>query len=97
MRSKSAAERVSELERLCRERGVPLTPQRRVVFETLRVSSDHPTTERIYDRAHRSIPGISTATVYRVLEFLVDCGVALRTCNPEQSKPGTRRSAANPT
>ena len=75
-------ERVFELEQLCKERGVPFTPQRRVVFEALLESADHPTAERLYDRVCCKVPGISTATVYRVLEFLVEFGVARKTCSP---------------
>jgi len=53
-----------ELERRCRERNLPLTVQRRVVYQNLVGRDDH--------------PGVSRATVYRVLETLVEMGLARR-------------------
>jgi Fur family peroxide stress response transcriptional regulator len=74
--------RVSELQRRCRERGVPVTPQRRAVFEALLAATDHPTAEHLHAAVSRRLSGISPATVYRVLELLVDLGMARRVCGP---------------
>ena len=67
-----------ELERRCRERNLPLTVQRRVVYQNLVGRDDHPTAEQLFAAARESIPGVSRATVYRVLETLVEMGLARR-------------------
>ena len=76
---KSLADR---FERVCRERGMPMTIQRRAVFDTLLASEDHPTVDDIYQRVSERAPGISQATVYRVLELLEDSGLAARIHHP---------------
>lgn len=63
---------------VCRERSIPMTIQRRVVFEVLLASNDHPTVEDLFQRVRQHVPGISQATVYRVLELLEDAGFANR-------------------
>ena len=68
------AERVRAFEERCREAGVPVTVQRRLILETMLRRTDHPTAEQV----HEALPadaGISRATVYRTLEFLVQLGV----------------------
>jgi len=73
---------VERFEAVCRERGVPMTIQRRVVFEALLDSKDHPTVDDLYRRVSRHAPGISQATVYRVLELLEDSGLAAKINHP---------------
>ncbi len=75
--------RIHEFEALCRRRGIPVTVQRRMILEELLASSDHPTAERIFQAVRRRAPGISHTTVYRVLELLVEMGLARKTCHPE--------------
>lgn len=74
--------KLSEFEEICRQRGVPLTIQRRSVLEALVQRHDHPTADQIFEDVHQAIPGISRTTVYRVLEALVKAGVAQRVCHP---------------
>jgi Fur family peroxide stress response transcriptional regulator len=75
--------RIRTFEALCRKRGVPVTVQRRMVLEELLASSDHPTAERIFRAVRKRAPGISQTTVYRVLELLVELGMARKTGHPE--------------
>lgn len=70
-----AAERLNRLELSCREGGLRLTPQRRVLLETLVESGDHPSAEQLFARVHRKLPGLSRATVFRILGQLVAKGV----------------------
>lgn len=63
------------MQRLCRERGVPLTVQRRVIFEAVLDHADHPTADDVYEDVRGRLPDISRTTVYRVLETLVRLGV----------------------
>jgi Fur family peroxide stress response transcriptional regulator len=76
MRSLNQRSSLNRLEQLCRQRGIPLTVQRRVILEVLALRADHPTAEQIFEDVHARIPGLSRTTVYRVLEKLVQLGVA---------------------
>lgn len=60
----------------CRRLGLALTVQRRAVFEELADRRDHPTADQIYDAVHGRLGGLSRTTVYRVLETLVEAGLA---------------------
>lgn len=51
------------------------TLQKEVVKEIALSSCDHPGAERIYAKAKAIIPNISLATVYRILNELVDDGM----------------------
>lgn len=66
---------LKEAERLCRDRGLRLTVQRRAVLQALLQSTDHPTAEQVFDCLQRRLPGVSRATIYRILEKLVSAGV----------------------
>lgn len=67
------------LESKCREKGIPLTVQRRAVLDALLERDDHPTIDQIFADVKNRMPGVSRTTVYRVLEALVDLGIARRT------------------
>ena len=72
-------ERIGRLEAKCRERGLPVTIQRRVIFRALLDREDHPTIDQIYEDVTNRIPGVSRTTVYRTLETLAELGVARKT------------------
>jgi len=74
--------RVEELERTCREHGLPVTVQRRIVFEAIIDHEDHPTADQIYDQIKTRVPDISRTTVYRVLDTLVRLGLITKICHP---------------
>lgn len=81
-RAKEIAQRIRELAALCRERGVPLTVQRRFILHTLLDMGDHPTADEVFAEAKRRLPGISRTTVYRVLDALVELGAIGKACTP---------------
>ncbi len=88
------ASRLEHLARLCRERGLALTVQRRIILETVLDRDDHPTADQVYDDVQLRIPGVSRTTVYRVLDTLVRLGVLARPCTPgavQRFDPGTHR------
>ena len=64
------------LQEACRRRGLSVTIQRRAVFGELAGRRDHPTADQIYDAVRGRLPGLSRTTVYRVLETLVEAGLA---------------------
>jgi Fur family transcriptional regulator, peroxide stress response regulator len=67
---------LAEFEGACRRRGLAVTIQRRTVFGELAGRRDHPTADQVYDAVRGRLPGLSRTTVYRVLETLVDAGLA---------------------
>ena len=66
------------IERLCLERGLRMTGQRRVVARVLSEADDHPDAEEVYRRASKLDPKISIATVYRTLRIFEDAGILQR-------------------
>ena len=78
----SIAAKMEELERLCREHGLPLTVQRRAVLEALMQRHDHPTADQIAEDVALRLPGVSRTTVYRVLDTLVRISIARKVCHP---------------
>ncbi len=79
----SPEERLSLLAEYCRDRGVPMTAQRRAVFEKVLTHTDHPTAERIYEEVQTVLPQTSRATVYRALDTLVEANLVQRIAHPE--------------
>lgn len=70
---------MTELEQLCRDRGLRLTGQRRVVLQVLEQANDHPCTHEIHRRAIAVDGGrIGIATVYRALNSLTAAGLLTR-------------------
>ncbi len=67
---------LEKLKEACRDRGLPLTAQRRIIYESLVGRHDHPTAEQIYDQVRDYLPDLSRATVYRALSTLVNWGLA---------------------
>ncbi len=65
----------SQLERLCLEKGLKMTDQRRVIAQVLSESNDHPDVEKVYRRAARLDPRISIATVYRAVKLFEEANV----------------------
>jgi Fe2+ or Zn2+ uptake regulation protein len=60
-----------------RHHGFRLTPQRLVVLQVLDESRGHLNPGEIYQLAVERLPGLTEATVYRTLDFLVSQGLAL--------------------
>jgi Fur family transcriptional regulator, peroxide stress response regulator len=54
--------------------GRRLTPQRRLVYETLAAETSHPDAERLITLVRHHDANISVATVYNTLRLLVDAG-----------------------
>jgi Fur family ferric uptake transcriptional regulator len=68
----------SRIERLCIERGVKMTGQRRVIARVLSDASDHPDVEELYRRATQLDARISIATVYRTVRLFEEKGILER-------------------
>jgi Fur family transcriptional regulator, ferric uptake regulator len=68
----------SRIERLCIERGLKMTGQRRVIARVLSEAADHPDVEELYRRAAALDNRISIATVYRTVRLLEEQGILER-------------------
>jgi Fur family peroxide stress response transcriptional regulator len=77
--------RLEELQRRCRDAGLRLTLQRRAVLETLIEFDDHPSSDQVYQRVHLRLPGLSRATVFRILEQFAASGLIGKACHPGRS------------
>jgi Fur family ferric uptake transcriptional regulator len=68
----------SRIERLCVEKGLKMTGQRRVIARVLSEAADHPDVEEVYRRAAALDSRISIATVYRTVRLLEENGILER-------------------
>lgn len=73
-----AKEEPTRLERLCVEKGLKMTEQRRIIARVLSEAEDHPDVEEVYRRASARDSGISLATVYRAMRMFEDAGIVDR-------------------
>lgn len=71
-------EGISRIERMCVERGLKMTGQRRLIARVLSESEDHPDVEELYRRAVAQDSRISIATVYRTVRLLEEKGILER-------------------
>ena len=68
----------SRIERLCSDRGVRMTGQRRTIARVLATSQDHPDVDEVYRRANLVDSRISLSTVYRTLKLFEAKGILER-------------------
>lgn len=68
----------SRLERLCAERRMRMTGQRRTIAKVLSEAEDHPDVEEVYRRASARDPRISLSTVYRTVRLFEGAGILER-------------------
>jgi Fur family ferric uptake transcriptional regulator len=65
----------SRLERLCAEKGMRMTGQRRTIAKVLSEAEDHPNVEEVHRRASARDPRISLSTVYRTVRLFESAGI----------------------
>jgi Fur family ferric uptake transcriptional regulator len=63
------------IERLCSEKGLKMTGQRRIIARVLSEAEDHPDVELLYQRATAIDPKISIATVYRTVRLFEEASI----------------------
>jgi len=81
----SPAEKQQRIDRFFavhRDGGLPVTTQRRAVFEAILERTDHPTAEQLYRAVRRQLPQISRMTVHRIMGTFVSLGLVAKTCHP---------------
>ena len=69
---------MDRIEKLCVDKGMRMTDQRRVVARVLSSSHDHPDVEELYRRSAAVDPHISIATVYRTVRLFEESGIIER-------------------
>ena len=66
------------LRRALEASGQRFTEQRAAVYRFLAATDRHPTADEVFLQVRGAVPGISLATVYKSLETLVGCGLAVK-------------------
>ena len=64
-----------DIERLCADKGLRITEQRKTIARILSESEDHPDVETLHERAAVVDPRISIATVYRTVRLFEEAGI----------------------
>ena len=77
-RAASPAQPPSRIERLCIERGLKMTGQRRLIARVLSEAEDHPDVEDVDRRALARDSKVSIATVYRTVRLFEEAGILER-------------------
>lgn len=67
-----------DIEKVCVDKGMRMTDQRRVIARVLSESEDHPDVEEVYRRATAVDSNISIATVYRTVRLFEEAGILAR-------------------
>jgi Fur family ferric uptake transcriptional regulator len=65
----------SRIERICADKGLKMTDQRRKIAQVLSESADHPDVDKVYQRAVALDPRISIATVYRTVRLFEEANI----------------------
>jgi Fur family ferric uptake transcriptional regulator len=60
---------MSKIEDKCKQRGVRLTDQRRLIAKVMNQSSDHPDVDELHKRISKIDEKVSIATVYRTVKL----------------------------
>jgi Fur family peroxide stress response transcriptional regulator len=76
---------MARFDRVCRDAGVRLTPQRLEIFREVAKTGDHPDAETVYKRVRERMPTVSLDTVYRTLWLLNDHGL-ITTLGPSRER-----------
>ena len=66
------------IEERCRQKGVKLTEQRKLVAQIMSDSRDHPNVDELYKRVSAIDSKISIATVYRTVKLFEEAGILIK-------------------
>ena len=67
---------------ICQRSGLKATSQRFIIYKRLLEGANHPTADQLYDEVSPGLPGLSRDTVYRTLNMLAECGLAIKLVMP---------------
>ena len=66
---------ISQIEKLCAEKNIKLTDNRKIIAKVISKSTDHPDVEEVYRRASKINDKIGIATVYRTVKMFEEAGI----------------------
>ena len=65
----------ASIEERCKQKGVKLTDQRRIIAKIMSNSYDHPNVDDLYQRVSKIDSKISIATIYRTVKLFEEAGI----------------------
>ena len=65
----------ASIEERCKQKGVKLTDQRKLIAQTMSNPHDHPNVDELYKRVSKIDSKISIATVYRTVKLFEEAGI----------------------
>ena len=65
----------ASIEERCKQKGVKLTDQRKLIAQIMSDSHDHPNVDELYKRVSKIDSRISIATVYRTVRLFEEVGI----------------------
>ena len=65
----------NDIEKKCKQRGVRLTDQRKLIAKVMSNSEDHPDVDELHKRVNKLDTKISIATVYRTVKLFEEAGI----------------------
>ena len=65
----------TSIEEICKQKGVKLTDQRKIIAQVMSNSRDHPDVDELYKRVSKIDSKISIATVYRTVKLFEEAGI----------------------
>lgn len=68
----------SRIEKLCEEKNIKLTENRRIIAKVISNSNNHPDIEEVYNKGSKINPKIGIATVYRAVKMFEEENVILK-------------------
>lgn len=72
------SEKLEQIERACRDKGVRLTGRRRIIAQVITELKDHPDVNELHHRAAKIDERISLSTVYRTVKRFEELGIIQR-------------------
>ena len=65
----------TSIEERCKQKGVKLTDQRKLIAQIMSAAHDHPNVDELYKRVSKIDSKISIATVYRTVKLFEEAGI----------------------
>ena len=65
----------ASIEERCKQKGIKLTDQRKLVAQIMSDSHDHPNVDELYKRVSKIDSKISIATIYRTVKLFEEAGI----------------------
>ena len=66
---------MNSIEEKCKNKGVRLTDQRKIIAQVMAISKDHPDVDELHKRITEVDKKISIATVYRTVKLFEEAGI----------------------